>query len=218
MVSTCKKKQSNRRLLSQLDDFDQKFSIGNTVGDRQENAPVNEGTGDQDFTVGTSDDNLISKENTVNVKTLERCFNERIDREMSNIVDTVEDRIQNATLTAIYSIVAPKIELAIRSMNASSGPDATSITANSKRGEHIGITASFENVSERNNRLRVLNVNDEIRNNIADEVRELLVTGTPFDRQTHTHHKHCQSNAVLYSLHYHLLKHVPLVSVESLST
>ena len=30
---------------------------------------------------------------------------------MSNIVDTVEERIQNAYLTAIGSIVAPKIEL-----------------------------------------------------------------------------------------------------------
>ena len=45
----------------------------------------------------------------MNVKTLERCFNEKIDREMSNIVDTAEDRIQNAILTAIDGIVAPKI-------------------------------------------------------------------------------------------------------------
>ena len=66
----------------------------------------------------------------VNVKTLERCFNEKIDREMSNIVNTVEDKIQNPFLTAIDNIVAPKIELAIRSLNASSGRDATSVTAN----------------------------------------------------------------------------------------
>ena len=44
-----------------------------------------------------------------------------IDREMTNIVDTVEDRTQNAILTAIDSIVAPKTELAIRSINTSSG-------------------------------------------------------------------------------------------------
>ena len=69
---------------------------------------------------------------------------------MSNIVDTVEDRIQNAILTAIDNIVAPKIELAIRSINASSGRDVTSVTANSERGEHIG-NASFENASGNNN-------------------------------------------------------------------
>ena len=48
----------------------------------------------------------------VNAKTLEMCFNERIDREVSNIVDTVEDRIQNAILTAFDNIVVSKIELA----------------------------------------------------------------------------------------------------------
>ena len=133
MVSTRKKRQSNRRLLRQLDDFDQDFIISNTVGEGQENTIVNEGTGDRDFTVGTSDNNLLTNEYTVNVKTLERCFDGRIDREMSNIVDTVEDRIQNAILTAIDSIVAPKIELATRSINAASGRDATSVAANSEQ-------------------------------------------------------------------------------------
>ena len=44
MVSTRKKRQSNRRLLSQLDNFDQDLRIGNTVGNKQGNATVNEGT------------------------------------------------------------------------------------------------------------------------------------------------------------------------------
>ena len=120
MVSTRKKRQSNKRLLSQLDDFDQDMIIGNATSARQERVVVNEGTNDQDFTVGTSNVSSIVNENAMNVKTLERCFNERIDREMSNIVDTFEDMIQNAILTAIDSIVAPKIESAIRSINASS--------------------------------------------------------------------------------------------------
>ena len=38
---------------------------------------VNEGTNDRDFTIGTSSDNLATNENTVTVKTLERCFNEK---------------------------------------------------------------------------------------------------------------------------------------------
>ena len=54
MVSTRKKRQSNKRLLSQLDDFDQNVIIGNTASERQENVVVNEGINDQDFTVGTS--------------------------------------------------------------------------------------------------------------------------------------------------------------------
>ena len=66
------------------------------------------------------------------------------------------------------SIVAPKIELAIRSKNASSGRDATSVTANSERGEHVGNNACFENASGINV-VHVSNVNDETRNNIPDE-------------------------------------------------
>ena len=95
------------------------------------------------------------------VKTLERFFTERIDREMSYFVDTVEDKIQNTILPAIDSIVAPRIELAIGLIDASSGRDATSVTANSERGEHIGITASSENLSEKKITLHVLNLNDE---------------------------------------------------------
>ena len=191
MISIRKKRQSNRRLLSQLDDFDQNMSFGNAVSEGQENAVVNEGTNDRDVTVGVSNDSSDVNRNAMSVKVLERCFNERIDREMSNIVDTVEDRIQNAILTAIDKIIAPKIELAIRSINASSGRDVTSVSANSERREHVEIITSLENASRNNNTLGVSNVNNETRYNITGEVSELPVPGTHFDRQPHTHHTTC---------------------------
>ena len=196
MVSTRKKRQSNKRLLSQLDDFDQDMIIGNAVSERQENAVVNMGTNGRDFTVSNSSNNTAVNENVMNVKTLERCFNERIDREMNNIVDTVEDRIQNAILTAIDNIIVPKIELAIRSVNASSGRDVTSVTANSERGERVGINASFENASENNNTLHVPSVSDETRLNIPDEVGELSVPETRFDRQPHTPHSYLNTTEI----------------------
>ena len=130
MVSTRKKRQSNRRLLSELNDFDQDMMIGNAVSERRENAVVNEGTNDQHSTIGTSSNKSVVNGDATNVKTVERCFNERINREMNNIVNTFEDRIQIAILTTVDNIVPPKIELAIRSMNASSGRDATSVSAN----------------------------------------------------------------------------------------
>ena len=117
--------------------------IGNAASGRQESILVNEGADGRDFTVGTSSKNTAINESTVFVKNLERCFNEMIDREMNNIVDAVEDKIQKAILTSIDNIVAPKIDSAIRSINASSGQDVTSVTANSERGQHIGIIASF---------------------------------------------------------------------------
>ena len=188
MVSTRKKRQSNKRLLSQLDDLDQDMIIGNAVSERQDNVVVNEGTNDRDFTVDTSNNDSVINGNAMSLKTLERCFNERIDREMINIVDTVEDRIQNAILTAIDNIIAPKIELAIRSINATSGRDVTSASANSERREHVVIDASFENAYRNNDTLDVSNVNDETRHNIPNEVGELSVPETHFDRQAHIHH------------------------------
>ena len=122
------------------------------------------------------------------MKTPERCFNEKVDREMNNIVDTVEDRIQNAILTAIDNIVAPKIELAIRSISASSGRDVTSVSVNSERREHARINASFENASGNNDTQVISKVNDETRHSITEEVSELSVPETHFDRQPHTHH------------------------------
>ena len=188
MVSTRKKRQSSKRLLSQLDDFDQDVITGNTTSERRENVVVNGGVDDQDFTGGTSNVSSIVNENALNVKTLEGCFNERIDREMSNIVDTVEDRIQNAVLTAIDNIVTPKIELAIRSINASSGRDVTSASGNSERREYEGINASFENASANNRTLGMANTNDETRHDFHDGVSELPVSEAQFDRQLPTHH------------------------------
>ena len=80
-------------------------------------------TGGQEFTVDNLSSTLLANENFVNVKTFERCFKEKIDKEIGKIVDNVEDRIQKAILTAIDSIVTPEIELAIRSINASSERD-----------------------------------------------------------------------------------------------
>ena len=54
--------------------------------------------------------------------------------------------------------------------------------------EHIEITATFGNNSESNNTLRVLSTNDETGKSPPNEVSELLVPGTPLDRQPHTHH------------------------------
>ena len=57
--------------------------FGNAVSEEQESAVGNEDTNDQDFTLGTSNSDSIVNGNAMSVKTLERSFNERIDRELS---------------------------------------------------------------------------------------------------------------------------------------
>ena len=94
MVSTRKKRLSNRKLLGELDDFYQDIVIDNSANELQDSTVVKEATYDREFTVVTFSNNKVVNESTVNVKTLQRCFSERIDKEMSNIVDKVEDRTQ----------------------------------------------------------------------------------------------------------------------------
>ena len=74
MVSTRKKKQSNRRFFCQLDGFDQVVIIGNAVSNRQEKSMVNGGAAEQEFTVGNSDDDQTVNEKVVNVKKLRKVF------------------------------------------------------------------------------------------------------------------------------------------------
>ena len=71
MASTRKKRQSNKRLLSQLDDFDRDNINGNAASDKQENFVVNEGTVDQEYTVSGTGSNLTAKDKLLIVKTLE---------------------------------------------------------------------------------------------------------------------------------------------------
>ena len=59
-----------------------------------------------------------------------------MDSDLGIIFNTVEDRIQNAILTGKDSTATPKNELAIRSLNALSGRNATSVSANSEPGDY----------------------------------------------------------------------------------
>ena len=63
MVSTRKKKQSNRRLLSQFDDFDRDHSLGNAWSDKQETVVVTEGTVVQIITAQATSNNLTTNAN-----------------------------------------------------------------------------------------------------------------------------------------------------------
>ena len=83
MISTRKKKQSNRRLLSQLDDFDRDIIIGNAANERQQNV-VDEGTVDEEYESYNTGSNLTTNENLVKVQTLERCLNDKMEGNEGN--------------------------------------------------------------------------------------------------------------------------------------
>ena len=76
--------------------------------------------------------------------------------------------------------------IAIRSVNASSGRDTTSVMANSERDEDQLFTGLFENVFVRNSTPHVFGTNDEIRNRSLDAISELSVAREFFDWKPHT--------------------------------
>ena len=166
-------KAENFLLLSQLHDFDQEVIIGDAVRCRKQNVMVSSGPVDKKFIADNNEDDAIANESTMNVQTLQKCLAKWIGREMPNIADTVEDGIETVILTAIDKNITTRIELAVRSKNASSGRDA--VSANRVRGEHMGITASFGNQSESNKTFRKLNANDETCEITSEEVSELSV-------------------------------------------
>ena len=97
--------------------------------------------------------------------------------------------IQNSILTANDAIdinITPKISRQIK--NCVLWTDAAGVSKNWERGERIGIVASFEYSSDKQNTIQELDANDETRRNIPREVRKLSVPATHFDRRPHTHH------------------------------
>ena len=91
MISTQKRRQQNRRLLSQFDDFDQGVITDEAENRGRQSLVGNNGPIDRESTVDSNDGVPETNENKVNVQKLERSLTDRIDRELKNIADTVED-------------------------------------------------------------------------------------------------------------------------------
>ena len=105
-----KKTLRNRRLVSQKDNFGQDYIFGVAESSGKQNVVVTSGPADQQFTFKNNDRIPTTKEKTANGQTSEGSVTDRIDKEKCIIVETVEDRFQNALLTAIDDIIPPRIE------------------------------------------------------------------------------------------------------------
>ena len=123
----------------------------------------------------------MTKRNKIDIPLFERSLTDWIASKMRIVVEAFEERYQKANLAAMDTIIPPMIGLAVRSLNVSSGWDATSVTANSGRREQLGITASFEKLSDRNITVHEFNVNDETYVYVSDEVSEFPVPRIRFD-------------------------------------
>ena len=101
----------------------------------------------------------------------------------------VEIRVQAAVLTAIETLIIPGVELAMKSVNASSGHGIGSVVSDLDQGDFSGNIAGLRMTpSTRINSDTDLNRIDESRGNITGEGGDLLFNERNIDRQANTHH------------------------------
>ena len=102
---------------------------------------------------------------------------------------TIETRVQDAVLTAIENVVIPRVELAMKSANVSSGRSVDGDVLEADRRNFSGNIEGLQmTAASRINSGTDLNRIDETRDNITVEEGDLLVNEGNIGRQTHTHH------------------------------
>ena len=110
--------------------------------------------------------------------------------EVDSVMTRVETRVQDAVLTALENLVIPRVELAMKSVNASSGRRVDSVVLDCDQRDFSGNIEGLQmTASSRVNSHTDLNRIDETRGNIIVERGDLLVNERNIDRQTHTHHR-----------------------------
>ena len=94
-------------------------------------------------------------------------------------------------MTAIENLVIPMLELAMKSVNASSGHRVGSVVLDPDQRDFSRSIGSLQMIaSSRINSHTDLNRIDETRGNFTVEGGELLVNEKNIDRQTHAHHSY----------------------------
>ena len=82
---------------------------------------------DKNITLNNTNDPTQVSGPQVGMHTLEKNFADKIGREVDSVMTTVETRVENVEMTAIENLVIPTVELAMKSVDASSGRGAESV-------------------------------------------------------------------------------------------
>ena len=102
---------------------------------------------------------------------------------------TIETRVQDAVLTTIEILVIPRVKLAMKLTNASSGWSADGNVLDPNQRDFLGNVEGLQmTASSRKDSRTDVNMIDETRDNITIEEGDLVVNEKKIDRQLHTHH------------------------------
>ena len=118
MVSTRKIKQQNKRLFSHLSEFNTGFMIGQSNHRIRTESQVK--TADKGISLDDINNNTQANYPEVDMHTLEENIGSKVRIEVDGVMTTVETKVQDAVLTAIESLVILRVELGMKSINASS--------------------------------------------------------------------------------------------------
>ena len=125
----------------------------------------------------------------VDEHTLEENIVSKVRSELDNLMKLVETRVRDAVFTAIENSVIPRVQLAMKSANASSGRSVDGNVLEPDQGDFSGNIEGLQmTASTRINSQTDLNWIDETRGNITAEEGDLLVNEKNIDRQIYTHH------------------------------
>ena len=89
MLSSWKKQQQNRRIFSQLDYSEQDVIIGYAVSGQRKNVEAISHPADHEFSKNYTVVNVLSDENKVDIRALEKYLTGRIDKKMKIIVGAI---------------------------------------------------------------------------------------------------------------------------------
>ena len=122
----------------------------------------------------------------------------KVPSEVDNVITSVVTKTQDAVMTAIENLVIPRVELAMKSANASSG---RSVDGNVLKLDQRDFSGNIEGLqmtaSSRINSPTDLNWFDETRGNITAEEGDFLINEMNIERQTHTHHSDTATKALV---------------------
>ena len=186
MVSTRKKKNQQKRQLSQLDQTLNDFVVGNSV-----NVNVSESENLEQQTNGQPNDFERVENSARPNQVIESNIDDQITRAVSSAVMTVENRMHDAILTAIGNVVITRVEMAVKSITGLTGHGTNSEVQNPDRRDFLGNIRNTP-LTSASSRLDLdieLNRYDETRKYEDFEDGDFPALKSNCDRRAHAHQR-----------------------------
>ena len=127
------RKQQNKRTFSQLSAADADFI--NRKGNHEAQTESRANVVDWDNSLNDRIDAAQVNGSKLDMHILERTILGKIRSEVDNVMTTVETRVRDALLIAIGKLILPRIELAMKSFNASYGHEVGSVVLDLDQGD-----------------------------------------------------------------------------------